>query len=226
MNADTKKTPKKPIDWERIELDYRSGQKTLREIASQHDITHGAINKRAKKDGWTRDLAAKIREKAKQLVSKDLVSKEVSSHSLVTERDVVEANARETAAVLIGHRKDIGRGRALAMRLMEELELVTDNKELIAEVGVLMTLPDPDAPKDESKRLERLQQLFDAVISTPGRIDSIKKLSETMKNLIALEREAFALNDDSTPEGDRKLTDDQVTSRINELLSKARKIDT
>ena len=145
---------------------------------------------------------------------------------MVTERDVVEANARETAAVLIAHRTDIKRGRSLAMRLMQELELVTDNQELLEEVGELMTLPVPGAPNDERKRLERLQQLFDAVISTPGRIDSIKKLSETMKNLITLEREAFALNEDSTPEGDRKLTDDQVTSRINELLSKARKIDT
>jgi hypothetical protein len=43
-------------DWERIELDYRAGVKTLRQIAAEHGITHGAINKRAKRDGWERDL--------------------------------------------------------------------------------------------------------------------------------------------------------------------------
>ena len=39
---------KKKIDWEKIEVDYRAGVKTLREIADEHNITHGAINKRAK----------------------------------------------------------------------------------------------------------------------------------------------------------------------------------
>jgi hypothetical protein len=51
-------------DWDRIELDYRAGIKTLREIADEQGITHGAINKRAKRDGWVRDLSAKIRAKA------------------------------------------------------------------------------------------------------------------------------------------------------------------
>lgn len=52
-------TPAKPAaDWERIELDYRAGIKTLRQIAEEHGITHGAINKRAKRDGWERDLSS------------------------------------------------------------------------------------------------------------------------------------------------------------------------
>lgn len=52
-----KKTP----DWERIEADYRAGVLSLREIAAANGITEGAIRKRAKRDGWTRDLGAKIR---------------------------------------------------------------------------------------------------------------------------------------------------------------------
>lgn len=47
-------------DWERIEADYRAGIKTLRQIADDHGITHGAINKRAKRDGWSRDLSARL----------------------------------------------------------------------------------------------------------------------------------------------------------------------
>ena len=46
-------------DWERIELDYRAGIKTLRQIADEHGITHGAINKRARRDGWERDLSVR-----------------------------------------------------------------------------------------------------------------------------------------------------------------------
>ena len=80
-------------DWERIELDYRAGVKTLRQIADEQGITHGAINKRAKRDGWERDLAAKIQANAEALVSKAAVSTPVSTETKVSERQVVEANA-------------------------------------------------------------------------------------------------------------------------------------
>ena len=51
--------PKSGADWERIELDYRAGVKSLREIASEHGITEGAIRKRARRDGWERDLSVR-----------------------------------------------------------------------------------------------------------------------------------------------------------------------
>ena len=47
-------TGKASPDWERIELDYRAGVKTLREIADKSGITHAAICKRAKNHAWTR----------------------------------------------------------------------------------------------------------------------------------------------------------------------------
>lgn len=50
---------KKPTDWERIELDYRAGILTLREMASAHGISNVSIHKRAKRDGWVR--AEKVR---------------------------------------------------------------------------------------------------------------------------------------------------------------------
>ena len=50
---------KSGADWERIELDYRAGIKTLRQIADEHGISHVAVAKRAKRDGWTRDLSVR-----------------------------------------------------------------------------------------------------------------------------------------------------------------------
>lgn len=68
-------------DWEAIESACRAGLMSIREIASQHGITHGAINKRAKRDGWERDLKAKVKAKADALVSKCEVSKQVSTET-------------------------------------------------------------------------------------------------------------------------------------------------
>lgn len=42
------------VHWDRVHADYQSGTKTLRQIAQEHGITHGAVNKRAKRDGWQR----------------------------------------------------------------------------------------------------------------------------------------------------------------------------
>jgi hypothetical protein len=54
MTASEEKTP---IDWIVIETEYRAGIKPLRQIAEEHGITHGAINKRAKRDCWTRGFS-------------------------------------------------------------------------------------------------------------------------------------------------------------------------
>lgn len=65
-------------DWEAIETAYRAGVMSLREIAAQHGISEGAIRKRAKRDDWSRDLAAKVKERADDLVRKAEVTKGAS----------------------------------------------------------------------------------------------------------------------------------------------------
>ncbi|PHM72271.1 phage protein [Xenorhabdus sp. KJ12.1] len=44
-------------DWEAIESAYRAGLLSLREIASQHGISEGAIRKRANRDEWDKRLS-------------------------------------------------------------------------------------------------------------------------------------------------------------------------
>ena len=51
---------RKNIDWDSIQALYRTGQLSVREIARRYGISDTHINNRAKKEGWTRDLTAKI----------------------------------------------------------------------------------------------------------------------------------------------------------------------
>lgn len=101
-------------DWEAIETAYRAGVMSLREIASQHSISHVFINKRAKKEGG--DLSAKVKAKADTLVNKREVNRQVNSktasQNLLTERQLIEATAEAIANVRMEHRGDIRRARS------------------------------------------------------------------------------------------------------------------
>ncbi len=43
-------------EWEEIAVLYKLGEKSIREIAAQFGITHGAIQKRAKREKWQRGV--------------------------------------------------------------------------------------------------------------------------------------------------------------------------
>lgn len=183
---------KKVIDWEKIELEYRAGVKSLREIASEQGVSDTAIRKRAKRDDWVRDLSAKIKAKADDLVRKEQVRAEVRTANHISEKETIEANANLTAGVRLTQRKDIQRSRRIAMSLFDELEQMVgeDHVDLLIRLGDLMWCPD-DKGKDT------LNDIYQKVISMPGRVKSMKDLSDTLKTLIALERQAFGLDDEN-----------------------------
>lgn len=173
-------------DWERIEADYRAGLLSVREIAASQGITHTAIQKRAKVGPWERDLSAKIKAKADSLVAKREVTSEVARARAATDQVIVEANAQVIAGIRMAHRTDIARSRALAMAMLEELEIETGNADLFGELGELLR-------SEDDKGQDRRNEIYRKVISSVGRVDSMKKLSDTLKTLIGLEREAYGI---------------------------------
>jgi hypothetical protein len=171
-------------DWERIEADYRAGLLSVREIASAHGISHTYINTRAKKLGWLRDLSKRIQDKAEALVSNATVSTVVSMETAISDKAL--------ARIRMAHRGDISRSRQLVMLLLGELEQETGDIDLFRELGEIMRA-------DDDRGTDRRNDLYNKVISSAGRIDSMKKLADTMKTLVALEREAYGLPDASAP---------------------------
>ena len=181
---------KAPPDWERIELDYRAGIKSLREIAANHPGTnHVAIARKAKAEGWTRDLSERIKAKAEDLVTRAAVTADVTANRAVTEKQVVEANAQDQASVRLSQRKDIQRKRSIVARLMDELEAQVgpENAALLADLGEMMRSPD-DAGQD------KLNDLYRRIISLPERAKTAKTLAETLRITVDMERQAFGMD--------------------------------
>jgi hypothetical protein len=187
---------KPSVDWERIEVEYRAGTRSVREIAADHGISHTAINKRKNAEGWTRDLQGKIKSKADALVSKAMVSKEVSMETAITEKITIEVEAQVQSRIRLAHRSDVSRFRSLSIKLLDELELTTDNKELLEQLGYILRSEDKNG---QDKR----NDLYNKVIGMPQRVDSMKKLSETLKVLIELERKAYGIDSDKQTAGDK-----------------------
>ena len=171
---------KAAVDWESIEGMYRAGLLSIREIARSHGISHTAIQKRAKAEGWARDLTAKVR----QQVASGLVATEVATAGTATERQIVEAAATQIITLVREHRGQIGRNRALVDKLMAQLELAADNRDLLE--GII----DEVETCTTGASSHRHAALMKAVsLSTHAGV--LKNLAETLKILIGLEREAF-----------------------------------
>lgn len=78
--------------------------------------------------------------------------------------------------------------------MLTELEAESNNPELFAEIAEILAAPD-------DRGQDRLNEAYRKAISLPQRIDGVKKLAETLKTLIGLERQAFGIADNA--EGDK-----------------------
>ncbi|MDO2024022.1 hypothetical protein Q2409_26470, partial [Escherichia coli] len=150
----------------------------------------------------TRDLAAKIQAKADDLVRRREVRTKVRTENVASERELIEANAEVIATVRMEHRGDIRRARTLANALFDELEAECADVEALRKLGELMLDPDDNGR-------DRLNELYHAIISMPERVKSMKALSETLKNLIGLERQAYSMD-----EGEK----DKVVDALSDLM--------
>lgn len=185
-------------DWERIEADFRAGLLSVREIAFANGVSHTAIQKRAKAQGWDRDLGGKIKSKADALVAKREVASQVATATAASERQLIEAGAEAIARVRLAHRADISRSRALAMSLLAELEgtCIVDSRETLESLKQMLRKPgeeiSPGMARAISEQIDRLNGL-------PGRAKVLKDLCDSLRVLIALEREAYGLASLETP---------------------------
>jgi hypothetical protein len=181
--ADKAKKPK--ADWEAIEREYRAGQLSVSEIARQHGLSHTAINKRAKANKWERNLVEAVRQAAEAKLVSDGVSAETS-------REIVETAAARVVSVVRSHRSDIQTAREEASALLAELRDTRLNLDVIG---------DEIAASGEAPNAKRLMR---QAVSLPGRAATLRELSNSIKNFVGLERQAFNIDPKGTDAPDPK----------------------
>lgn len=176
---------KRKIDWEAIEREYRAGRMSLREIGKSYGLSDTAIRKRALRDGWDRDLSAKVAARAEALVRKHAVCAEVRSSQKASEREQLEASAEALKDVLLGHRADIRKAREVVKALLQRLEGVAGADDAsIQALIIAVGQNDPAGARGLAK-----------ILGLPNLVGSVKGLTDALKTVIGLERQAFGLKD-------------------------------
>jgi transposase-like protein len=182
------------IDWEKMEKDWRAGIKTVTELAREYGVSHVAIIKHWRKAGVERDLSARIRDKTKSLVARMAAASTVGNQA--AEEEIINLNAAMQRDIILEHRTQIKRCRKLCMSLIDELEQASQRAKLRPAEAAAAADGDDDAEPKKRGRGARGDGL-----DMPSRVDSMRKLADTLKTLIALEREAFGIDDRRESDG-------------------------
>jgi len=180
------------VDWESIEREYRAGLQSVRQIAKRAGITHRSVQKKAEKQGWVRDLGARIRQEADAKVAREAVANSVAARAeqVATECDIVTAESNVQVAIRLRQRTDIRSGIEIVQRMLAELGAQTVKADEL-EAWALLAAKDQSA--GDEKALAKGVDAFLKMVNLPTRIAGIQKLAEALKTLIALERQAFGI---------------------------------
>lgn len=200
-------TPKAKADWEAIEREYRANQLSVSEIGRQFGVSHTAINKKAKAQGWGRDLQAKVQQVARAKLVSDAVSvsPEVSEANA---HETIEAAAARVVDVVRSHRKDISTGRRIIGSLFDELIEATEQRAVIDEAIEAETAGDTNGQR---------RAMMKRAVALPSRAATMQSLAGALKHIVVLERQAFNID---SGESDEPATKADVSGAVKSAVEK------
>lgn len=168
---------KTDLEWAAIEKDFRLGQLTLREIARRHEVDPGALSRKAKKEGWSTDKSAEIRQRTHAAL--------ISEAREPTHEDIQKAVLTNVELVR-QHRAILSKLRVISTGLADKLLAIIDGDyteaiKVETPMGEMVMLP----------FLGRNESISDA----------LNKLTTATARYIPLERQAFNMDEQEKPTG-------------------------
>jgi hypothetical protein len=200
MSEEQAATPRRVIDWEAIEREYRAGQLSVNEIAKGAGLTEGAIRKRAKRDGWTRALVERVRKAVREQLARadgtscDGTRDGTNLQRTRTDAEIVQAASMRGVEVVTSHRSDLRQLTEMKRTIAERLEAHLNG--------------------------EPVDKAFIGDKESPG--DLLEKLSRVTARMIPLERQAYNLDgsSDDSASSTPGAALDAILSRLGALASR------
>lgn len=226
---DNAKAKRPDVDWERIEHLYRAGAYSLREIAREFGITEAAIRKRAKRDRWQRDIAQAAEIATENALVRDLVrSANQEPGALRTDAEIIAEVADTRASIVKLHRSAVRQQHGVVNTLFEQLGVtvgIRDTLEPLLDLEAQIQSEGAASLEQARAIYEKQLKALRAAVSIPSHAKAVLDLASASAKLVAIERQAFGLDQRSNgkPTGDddlAQLTDEQITARLASRLAK------
>lgn len=174
-------------DWEAVERDYRAGTLSIREVAKKHGLSDTGVRKKATVQGWERNLSSRVNEQVRVA----LVRNTGRTANPQSEQEIIDNATDLVVGIVQGQQKRIAKQTALVDFLTDQLlEAAQNRPELEAEIE--------EQTKDDRSG-ERRSRLLRAV-SLPTHTSAAVNLTNAMKSLVGMERQAYNISDTTAPE--------------------------
>lgn len=190
------------IDWDELLRLYEDGTHGPRELARLFATSESTIRSRAKARGITpAQRRVRVAERVQQIIDVD-AAREHSPGASITAAVVENALVHAAADVVRMHKGLIQRGVDGVQRLIDELALATSQRAAVLEA--VNVLRQTVAQSQDAGSEAALETIIDVVAETAGlgsRAKAAQSLSAALKNLVGLQRQAWNLPSNVTPEG-------------------------
>jgi len=198
----TGEAAKQPVDWELIEKDYRAGVKTDRQIGKERGVSHTAIQKRAKKFGWVKDLTEKIQAATKAKVAKRVVATSVATESKLSDAATVDAYSDVIASVDMIQREDLKLAIDNSRNQLRELVALGD-PEFHDKLVALGEVYDESGPTANGGwKTDKNNELYQYIISLAGRVKMSKEIAASHGVYLPMQRKVFGLDAEKKSSGE------------------------
>jgi hypothetical protein len=228
-----------PEFWEGMRPDWVAGLKSVAALSKEYGVSRPAIVKHWAVAGVARKHTDEIREEAEALVAKVEAGGKLDAPAgpatpgAPTDTEIVQSNAAMQAAVILGQRGTVKRAVRLVDALLGELEAHTlgDASETWAKLDRVLRHALGAKNRGQSISPDTIRQALDAAAkaqSHAGRVDTTKKLVETLERLVSLQRRVLNIADD-TPvdptariEEERDKALDAISDKFKTVLARVR----
>lgn len=185
---------RKEVDWEKVEREFRMGKMTYAEMSNEFGINASTITRRAKKEGWTRDLSQLVRQETRAHISAQIVAHAQETHKSRISEDAkaVEIEAISNAMLAADHERVGAKSRALFEVAIDQIAKELSDMPSLESLAIAVAQNAPEAEAGLRK-----------VLALPSLVDAAKKATEGAAKAIDVERKSRNMDeadsDDAQP---------------------------
>lgn len=195
------------IDWDKIELDYRAGIKSEQQICNEHKISLSKLKTVAADRGWTRKVLSPEDEATIHAIAHyhHQEHPRFPCDSLFDEEEVKKVALMTAGQVVSRHREDISQLRGVTKHVLTSIEHFIST--------------------GDGSNMAKMMGKNDGVV------DLIEKSSRIMTRFVALERQAYGLENmsiDNIDGDENPMSKDirNLTEKLREMTEqKAQKVE-